>query len=156
MKNYLQKTTEAEPKDLQSKTPLVTQYMVPVEKLVTFTKDTPISEVIDTLLTNKITGAPVLNERGGIIGLIDDKDCLKMLISGAYYNHPVGKNTVSNYMSDVMKSISTNTDIVAVANTFLTTPYKRLLILDKTGKLAGQISRHDVLRAIQDVNASTW
>lgn len=156
MKNYMQKSTEASSKDLQLKTPLVTQYMVPVEKLITFRRDSPISEVIDALLNNKITGAPVLNERGGIVGLIDDKDCLKMLVSGAYYNHPVGNDTVGNYMSDVMKSISTNTDIVAVANTFLTTPYKRLLILDKTGKLAGQISRHDVLRAIQDVNTSTW
>lgn len=153
MKNYQQKPVEEE-KDLKLRAPSVTKYMT--RDLITFTVDTEISEVIRTLLENRITGAPVLNERGEVVGLIDDKDCLKILVSAAYYNHPVAKDTVGNYMSNVMKSISSHDNIVDVANIFLQTPYKRLLVKDDKGKLVGQVSRRDILRAIQELNISTW
>lgn len=156
MKNYKQKTSDAEKKDLKLVTPKVTEYMAPKNKLITFAADTQISEVVETLLSKRITGAPVLNNRGEVVGLIDDKDCLNMLVTSAYYNQPATGDTVSHFMSNVMKSISEDTDIVAAANIFLTTPYKRLLVMDKNGKLAGQISRRDILRAIKDINTNTW
>ena len=153
MKNYQQKPVE-ENKDLSLNAPSVTKYMT--RDLITFTVDTEISEVIKALLDNRITGAPVLNEKGEVVGLIDDKDCLKILVSAAYYNHPVERDTVGNYMSNVMKSISSHDNIVDVANIFLSTPYKRLLVMDDSGKLVGQVSRRDILRAIQELNISTW
>ena len=154
MKNFKQKDSATILKDRTLKVPSVTEYMT--RKLITFTPDTPISEVIDSLLDNRITGAPVLNSRKEVVGLIDDKDCLNVLVGGAYYNHPVGKETVANYMSNVMKSISEHDNIVDVANIFLETKYKRLLVMDDNGRLVGQISRRDVLRAIKDLNLTTW
>ena len=136
--------------------PLVSNYMVVVTKLVTFTPDTPILVALDTLLEKHITGAPVLNDTGEVIGLIDDKDCLNILVGSGYYNHPVGKETVASYMSNVMKTIPIDIDIFMAANIFLTTPYKRLIVLDEHNKLAGQISRRDILRAIKDLNTTTW
>ena len=156
MKNFQQKSSEDSQKDLKLVTPKVTEYMTPAKKLITFRAETSISKVIDSLLSNRITGAPVLNDKGEVVGLIDDKDCLNMFVGSAYYNHPMGEDTVSSCMSNVMKTISIDSDIVSVANIFLTTPYKRLLIMDANGKLAGQISRRDVLRAIKDMNMKTW
>ena len=154
MKNFKQKDSDVDLKDRTLKAPPVTDYMT--RKLITFTADTPISEVIDSLLKNRITGAPVLNSQREVVGLIDDKDCLNVLVGGAYYNHPVGKDTVASYMSNVMKSISEHDNIVDVANIFLETKYKRLLVMDDNGRLVGQISRRDVLRAIKDLNLTTW
>ena len=156
MKNFRQKSSEPLAKDLQLTIPSVAEYMVPVSKLITFHTNTPVSQVIDTLLKNRITGAPVLNDEGDVVGLIDDKDCLNTLVGSAYYNHPVERDVVSEYMSNVMSSISVDANLIDVANTFLTTPYKRLLVKDKNGKLAGQISRRDVLLAIKDMNRNTW
>ncbi|MFT6385048.1 MAG: CBS domain-containing protein, partial [Bacteroidia bacterium] len=96
--------------------PLVSKYMVGVTKLVTFSPDTPILVALDTLLEKRITGAPVLNDTGEVIGLIDDKDCLNILVGSGYYNHPVGKETVASYMSNVMKTISIDIDIFMAAN----------------------------------------
>lgn len=124
-----------------------------VRKLITYKPDVPVSEVIDSLLENRITGAPVLNDKNEVVGLIDDKDCLNVLVGGAYYNRPANDYTVASCMSNVMKTISIHADIIDVANTFLTTPYKRLLVMDDDGKLAGQISRRDILRAIKDMGA---
>jgi predicted transcriptional regulator len=149
MKNFQQKSLDGFTVDRSVKAPPVTDYMV--KKLITFSPDTPISEVIESLLSNRITGAPVLNDKKQVVSLIDDKDCLNVLFGGVYHNRPVGDDTVASYMSNVMKTISIHADILEVANTFLTTPYKRLLVMDDNGKLAGQISRRDVLRAIKDM-----
>ncbi len=151
MKNFQQKSIEDHPVDRSIKVPLVTDYMV--KNLITFKPDTPISEVIDSLLDNTITGAPVLNDRNEVVGLIDDKDCLNVLVGGVYYNRPVNEDNVAKYMSNVMKTISVKADIIEVAHIFLTTPYKRLLVMDENNKLVGQISRRDILLAMREMHA---
>lgn len=153
MKNFRNKASESSPKDLKLNAPSVREYMT--KELITFKPDTHIEEVIESLLSNKITGAPVLNNKGEVVGIIDDKDCLKMVFGSAYYNLPSGKEVVKSYMSDIMKSISDTSDVIDAANIFLQTTYKRLLVKDSKGKLVGQISRRDVLRAIKDMNANT-
>lgn len=154
MKNFKNKNIDSDDKDLGMKAPSVTKYMT--TNLITFRPDTEIKEVITSLLSNRITGAPVLNAKEEVVGLIDDKDCLNVLVGGAYYNHPVGKGTVERYMSNVMKTITVHENILDVANIFLHSPYKRLMVLDDDGKLVGQISRRDILRAIKDLKPSTW
>ncbi len=148
MKNYVQKSIEETQGYAETKTVLVVDYMT--KDLTTFRPDTQILEVVDTLLEKGITGAPVLNDKKEIVGLVDDKNCLRMLFDGAYHNQPVENKTVAHYMTNVMKTVSPDTDIFEVADIFLTTIYKRLLVVDDRGKLLGQISRRDVLRAIHD------
>lgn len=153
MKNYQQKEVKEE-RDTWLRAESVSNYMA--TDLVTFRLDTPIMEVINTLLLHGITGAPVLNDVGDVVGLIDDKDCLRVLIDSAYYNQPVSNNTVQHYMSNVMRTITEDADLIDVANIFLTTPFKRLIVLDENGKLTGQVSRRDILRATQKLPGSTW
>jgi predicted transcriptional regulator len=153
MKNYQQKLAGNE-KSNALKSPPVTKYMA--KNLITFSPDTEIIKVIDSLLEHRISGAPVLNEKREIVGVIDDKDCLNTLIDSAYYNQPVSKNKVSNYMTDVFKCINQSSDCVDVANLFMRTNFKRLLVVDDDGKLVGSISRRDILRAIKDMEVTTW
>ena len=54
----------------------------------------------------------------------------------------------------MMKSISVNQNILDVATVFISSPYKRLLVMDDDGKLVGQISRRDILRAIKELGNS--
>jgi len=150
MKNYKQKEIAVEPLTPAFKAAPVTDYMV--SKLITFTPEMDITEVIDSLLENRITGAPVLNSRNQVVGLIDDKDCLQVLIESAYHNLPISNNQVAHYMTKDMKSISDKDTIVDAANIFLSTKYKRLQVKDEDGKLVGQISRRDILRAIKDLS----
>jgi len=148
MKNYQQKQLD-ESNSRKFETPPVTSYMT--TKLVTFHPDTEIHTVIDQLLEHRISGAAVLDEKGNICGVIDDKDCLNTLIDSLYYNQPVGRNRVSDYMTDVYKQINVNSTIGDVANLFIHTNFKRLLVVDDNQKLVGSISRRDVLRAIRDM-----
>lgn len=152
MKNFMQKPRPPESRVLKGAP--ITKYMV--SNLITFRPDTDIETVIDTFLEKGITGAPVLNEKQEIVGLIDDKDCLNILVQDAYFNQPGGKSTVETYMSNVMRTISMDADVIDAANVFLRTPYKRLLIVDHSGKLLGQVTRRDILRAIKDLKSTTW
>jgi len=132
----------------------ITKYMA--KRLITFSARTELTEVIDSLLNNQISGAPVLNDEQEIVGVIDDKDCLRTLVDSVYHNVPIRKKQVKSYMTDVYKTISIDADIVDAANEFLKSNYKRLLVVDQKGKLKGQISRRDILRAIKDVNRTNW
>lgn len=132
----------------------VTKYMV--TDLITFTEDTEIIEVINTLLEKKISGAPVLNNKNEIVGVIDDKDCLGTLVDSAYHNAPIRQKKVGSYMTNVYKTIHIKSDIVDAANEFIKASYKRLLVVDDNGKLKGQVTRGDILRAIKDLNFSKW
>lgn len=152
MKNYQQKSIEVKAQTQKFEPPKVTKYMTSVENLITFHPDTEIAEVVDVLIENKISGAPVISSNAELVGLIDDKDCLKVLFDIAYHNKPMINSTVADYMTSVMKSITIDANIVDVADTFLSTKYKRLLVVDEKGKLHGQISRRDILHAIHDFN----
>ncbi|HPG06454.1 MAG TPA: CBS domain-containing protein [Saprospiraceae bacterium] len=153
MKNFMSK-----PAPVETITGLpaesVTKYMA--TNLITFTPETDIMDAINTLLDKRITGAPVLNQRNEVVGMIDDKDCLHILVDSVYHNQPVHKHTVGDYMTDVMRKITEDADIVDAANIFLSTKFKRLIVTDKVGRLKGQISRRDILRAIKDMDGSTW
>lgn len=132
----------------------ITKYMA--TDLITFTPETDVIEVIRTFLNNNISGAPVLNEKKEVVGLIDDKDCLRLLIDSVYHNEPIANTTVKSYMTSVMKIIDVGANVVDAAKIFLETKYKRLLIINKEGKLIGQISRHDILQAIETIYVPKW
>ena len=153
MKNYQQKSAHKE-HDPRIKAGSVKDYMA--RDLVTFGPNTTMTKVIDTLLKHRISGAPVLDEKGGLLGIIDDKDCVNVLLDQMYHNQPANKLLVKQYMSNVMKTINIDSDLVEVANLFTRTNFKRLLVVDDNGKLVGQISRRDIVRAIQDMESTTW
>lgn len=154
MKNFQQKSTKEEHKDRALHAAPVTDFMA--TNVITFRENTKIDDVIGYLLDNNISGAPVLNDDDEVVGMIDDKDCLNVMFGSAYYDYPVGYDTVETYMSNVLKFISIHDTIVDAANIFLQSTYKRLLVMDDNEKLVGQISRVDVLRAIRDLETNTW
>lgn len=149
MKNFQNKLVDKEVKRAGKQIPSVEDYMA--KDLITFKKDTDITVVVKSLLDNRISGAPVLDDYGRVVGLIDDKDCLNIIFGNVYNRLPTITETVSNYMSNVMRSINVNQNILDVASVFVSSPYKRLLVMDDNDRLVGQISRRDVLRAISEL-----
>ena len=56
---------------------------------------------------------------------------------------------VSKFMTDVVLTVIPNSDLFSVADIFLKNNFRRMPVVEGK-KLVGQISRRDVLRAIQD------
>jgi CBS domain-containing protein len=133
----------------------VLNYMVPLKGLICFHPDQDIDDVIDVIIEERISGGPVLDADGNLIGIISEKDCLKIIVDRAYHNLPQSLPKVSDYMTKQVKTLSSDSDIVAAASEFINTPVRRLPIV-KDGKLLGQISRRDILRAAQNISPTSW
>ncbi len=116
------------------------------KKLVVFTPEMDIYAAIDALVQSNISGAPVVNDEGKLIGIISQKDCLRTLANGAFHDAPAGP--VSEYMTEAVMSIGPEMDIFTVADLFLNNVYRRIPVIEND-VVVGQISRRDVLCAIQ-------
>lgn len=133
----------------------VTKYMVKSSDLITFKPGQRIEEVIDIIIAKGISGAPVLDEQRRLVGIISEKDCLRIIVDQAYHNLPSSSRLVSDYMTTQVKTLPATSDIVEAANEFLNTPVRRMPITDG-GVMIGQISRRDILRASKNISATTW
>ena len=115
--------------------------------LVTFAPDMNIHEAIQTLLDKRISGAPVVDETGHLVGVLSKKDCLKIVFSSRYHDDWGGP--VRDYMSAPVETLDADLDIVSAAQTFLDSHFRRFPVL-RDGRLVGQISRYDILKALSE------
>ena len=117
-------------------------------QVVTFTPDMEVMTAINDLVKHGISGAPVLDGNGNVVGVLSEKDCLKVALTAGYEGVPAG--IVSEYMTHGVISVEPETPILEIASRFLDSAIKRYPVV-KNGKLVGQISRADVLRAINEI-----
>ncbi|HEY5687325.1 MAG TPA: CBS domain-containing protein [Yeosuana sp.] len=131
----------------------VSDYMT--RKLVTFKADQPIEEVINAIIKHRISGGPVVNEKHELIGVISEGDCIKEISESRYHNMPMNNHTVENYMVKDVETIDGNMNIFDAANKFLESKRRRFPIVEN-GKLVGQISQKDILKAALALKGDTW
>ena len=126
------------------------------KQVISFSLDQDIWQAIDVMLKKGVSGGPVLDKEGRMVGMLSEKDCLRVLIDTAYNNHPNQKEKVSRYMSTEVDTMSLEKDIFYVAKAFLGSNYRRFPVLDKEGRLRGQISRRDIMRAARKLKSARW
>ncbi|MFY0628963.1 MAG: CBS domain-containing protein [Flavobacteriaceae bacterium] len=133
---------------------LVSDYMT--TKLITFKPEQSIHDVISTLIKYKISGAPVVNEKNDLVGIISETDCIKHISDSKYYNMPMdNSHTVENNMVSEVETIDKNMNIFDAANKFISSKRRRFPIVEN-GKLIGQISQKDILKAAIKMKGNTW
>lgn len=125
-------------------------------RLITFHPDQSISEVVATLLKKRISGAPVINDRHELIGVISEGDCLKEIVKGKYLNYPMLDGRVADHMARNVKYIMPDISIFEAAKMFLNLKIRRFPVLDENMKLIGQISQKDIMRAVNNVKSENW
>ena len=131
----------------------VEDYMT--RRLITFKPEDTIHDVIDVLLNKKISGGPVVDDKNHLIGVISEGDCLKEIVKGKYTNMPNLNGRVEEHMAKDVKSIAPETSIFEAANMFLSMKLRRFPVV-RNGKLIGQISQKDVMRAVRNLKSTTW
>lgn len=131
----------------------VAKYMA--KDLIAFHPDQEIQEAIDIMLDKRISGGPVLNEKRELVGMLSEKDCLRVMVDAAYHNQPNAKSKVSDYMTTQVRTIDISKDVLDVANEFLTTNYRRFPVVEN-GVLKGQVSRRDIMKAARALKGTTW
>jgi predicted transcriptional regulator len=118
------------------------------DQLITFKPQTDLFEAINKLIDYRITGAPVVDDQGNLVGLLSEADCLRAILTLTYHEEEMG-GIVGDYMVEEVHTIDHEADIIKVAEEFINNR-RRLLPVVKNGKVVGQISRRDVLRAVEE------
>ncbi len=129
-----------------SQTATAKDYMT--RDVITVTPDMDIHSAIKMLVDNKISGAPVVDTSGTLVGILSTRDCLKVAFSASYHKDTGGR--VTEYMSENVKTIDAGAEIVEVADLFLKSRYRRFPVT-ANDRLVGLISRYDVLKALEDL-----
>lgn len=123
----------------------VSDYMV--RDVIAFRPDQDVHKAMKLFVKHGISGAPVVDADGRLVGMLTDKDCLRVAFSASYHGEWGGK--VADFMATEVETVDAETDIVEAAQLFLERPYHRFPVMEH-GRLVGLISRHDILGALKD------
>lgn len=123
--------------------------------LITFQPTQSVEDVVDILIKHRISGGPVVNEKNELIGIISEGDCIKQISDSRYYNMPMDNNSIEKYMVTNVETIDGNLNIFDAAKQFLDSKRRRFPIVED-GKLVGQISQKDILKAAMQLKQQNW
>ena len=125
------------------------------KRLVTFHPEQSVRDVMDKLIRKNISGGPVVDDSGKLVGIISEGDCLKQVVKAKYHNGPGDKERVADHMQADVITVGPDESVFDIAKKFLDMKIRRFPVLDQ-GKLVGQISQKDVMKAVRVMNRTTW
>lgn len=100
---------------------------------------------IKQLLSHKLTCAPVVDQSGNLVGMLSEKDCMRVVLESSYNLGMSGK--VSDFMNKEIISVNAESSIVDLADKFKDSSVRSFPVFDNK-ELIGIVSRTDVLRAL--------
>ena len=126
---------------------VVKDYMA--RTLVTFKPENDVLDAVHTLVEHRIAGAPVVDDEGNLLGMLSEFDCMKVALNAGY--HGIWGGPVRDFMSDGVETVDADMSIVDLAQVFINKKFRRFPVTQGT-RLVGQISRRDVLRALESIS----
>lgn len=128
-------------------------------------------EVMQTLLVHGVSGAPVIDEHGTMIGIVSEKDLLRILYPyyESYYLNPeqycnyeerekkaqqIRDRRVEDFMSRQVLTANPHMPIMQAGSIMLSHGVHRLPVMEN-GVLVGIVSRRDLYRKLLEMNYGT-
>jgi CBS domain-containing protein len=127
---------------------MLTAGAIMTPELVTLGPDASIEEAIETLLAKEISGLPVVDETGRLVGVITEFALLAVA-----YDQRVKDHTVAQHMTRDVISVDVNDPLSRVADVCIVHRVRRVPVM-QNGRLVGLIARRDVLRALAGKDAA--
>lgn len=118
------------------------------KKVVTLRRDTSLRDASGLLYKESIRGAPVLDEKGKLIGIITTADIIRAFFEGKY------DSRVGDYMRTNVITITEDDDILDAIRKMVTYNVGRLLVVTPSQDLIGIVTRTDILRRIAGLEGS--
>jgi len=112
--------------------------------IVSVTPQTPIYEAAELLIGHNITGLPVIDADGRLVGILSEFDMLRLLIEGEIKKG----QKVEDFMSPHVITFEDTISAIEVCEFFLNNPNKRRVPIIHEGKLVGIVTRGDIVRLI--------
>lgn len=113
-------------------------------EVVAVSKDADIYRAIRMMVEKNVTGLPVIDKDRMLVGVVTEKDVLKLL-----YEVEDRPGKVEDYMTKAVVAFDQETEIGTVADGLAASHFRRVPILNQ-GRLVGIISRKDVIKHIKE------
>ncbi|MBC8355971.1 MAG: CBS domain-containing protein [Planctomycetes bacterium] len=115
------------------------------DRTVVVGPETMIDEAIDLLLDHRISGLPVVDDEGLLLGVITEIDVIDLV-----YEADIEGSLVSDYMTRDARSLDVEASLDDAATIFSTNTIRRIPIV-RDGRLVGIVSRRDLIRFVREV-----
>lgn len=134
------------------------------KEMVSIQPDTNTKEAVGILFKMHISGLPVINESGKLVGMFTEKDILRNILPS--YIEQVGRFVyeenpksikkkfmelenirVSKLMRPEVITVDEDTSLCEVAHIMLTQKVRRIPVLDKEKKVIGIVAREDIVKS---------
>ena len=112
--------------------------------LIRATEDMTIEEALKVLINHKVTGLPVVDQKGKMKGVISEYDILSQISGSKKKNSKIFQDKI-NY-SKKIDAISEDTPLSEIVTEFIDSKFRRLPVIDQKGNLVGIITRRDLMR----------
>ena len=119
---------------------------------VTVRPDASLFEAIHLILANRISGVCVVDEAGKLVGMLSELDCLRGVLSATYNQSAIG--TVRDEMTTTNLEVARSGEVIVdIAQNMLQHKRRRLPVVDQDGRLLGQITIRQILRAVKEFSS---
>ena len=115
-----------------------------IDDIIAVKKGTRLGKVIRLLVQNRITGLPVIDEDNHLIGMVTEKDVLKVLYSGK-----IKGKIVEDIMSTEITAFTENEDLMNIIKCLIDNDFRRVPITSGN-TLKGIITRRDVIKFLSN------
>ena len=115
----------------------------------TVKQNATVAEAAQVIIENRVSGIVVVDDAGQLVGMLSELDCMQAIVSTVYNGGTPGAEKVKDVMTKDVAVNRPGEDIVTVAADMLKQKHRRRPIVEN-GKLVGQISCRQLLRAIKD------
>ncbi|MGI9281189.1 MAG: CBS domain-containing protein [Endozoicomonas sp.] len=114
-------------------------------QVITIPPTMEVVEAIRILLNNDITAVPVVDENGGLVGILSETDCLQGTLMGGYFSQE--GSLVGESMTRDVLTVSPYDDIITAYEHFMKAHAFRVPVVEE-GSLVGMLSPKDVMSAV--------
>ena len=111
------------------------------KRVVTATKETPIYEAVRRMRRNEITGLPVVEDDMTLVGVLTEKDVLKLF----YADEDEKGKTASDFMTRPAVCYKEDDTLQSIFDFMMVNYFRRIPVTSKEGKVVGVISRPDLI-----------
>lgn len=100
-----------------------------------------VMEVIKLLVEHNVTGLPVVDDSGRLLGMVTEKDILMLLL----YDPDVKGKTVTDLMTTEIIHFDEDDNLMSIFESLVQSNFRRVPILSE-GRLVGIVSRRDIIK----------